>query len=48
LPDLHIESDNLPWQKLRILLQLAMRHTGDQGLTGAARLSQIQRLISTH
>jgi L-asparaginase/Glu-tRNA(Gln) amidotransferase subunit D len=43
---LTIEGDNLPWQKARILLQLAMLKTAS--LQGAARLAEIQRLIDTH
>jgi L-asparaginase len=43
-----LEGDNLPWQKARILLQLALQKTKDRGLTGAARLDEIQRLIDTH
>jgi hypothetical protein len=45
---LRIEGDNLPWQKARILLQLAMQKTEAQGLAGAARLAEIQRLMDTH
>jgi L-asparaginase len=47
-PDARLQADNLPWQKARILLQLAMRQTADRGLTGTARLAEIQRLIDTH
>ena len=46
--DLTIEGDNLPWQKARLILQLAMRKTADRGLEGPARLGEIQRLINTH
>jgi L-asparaginase len=46
--DLTLEGDNLPWQKARILLQLAIQKTADRGLTGAARLAEIQRLFNTH
>lgn len=44
----HIEGNNLPWQKARILLQLAMQKTAEQGLKGNARLAEIQRIFETH
>lgn len=43
-----VEGGNLPWQKARILLQLAMRKTAEEGLSGDARLAEIQRLFETH
>jgi len=43
-----LEGDNLPWQKLRILMQLAMQKTADQKLTGTERLKELQRLIDSH
>ncbi|HET9216532.1 MAG TPA: asparaginase domain-containing protein [Terriglobia bacterium] len=43
-----LEGDNLPWQKLRILVQLAMHKTGEQNLVGADRLNELQRLIDSH
>ena len=43
-----LEGDNLPWQKLRILVQLAMHKTGEQSLAGADRLKELQRLIDSH
>jgi L-asparaginase len=46
--NLRIEGDNLPWQTARVILQLAMHKTAKQGLTGAARLAEIQRLIYAH
>lgn len=46
--NLRIEGDNLPWQKARILLQLAMQKTAADKLTGAARIAAIQRIFETH
>jgi L-asparaginase len=43
-----LEGDNLPWQKLRILMQLAMQKTADQELAGTERLKELQRLIDSH
>lgn len=43
-----IEANNLPWQKARILLQLAMQKTAEQGLKGNARLAEIQRMFEAH
>jgi hypothetical protein len=47
-PDSQIDANNLPWQKARILLQLAMLKTAEQGLKGNARLAEIQRLFELH
>ena len=45
---IRMEGDNLPWQKLRILMQLAMQKTADKKLTGTERLKELQRLIDSH
>jgi hypothetical protein len=45
---IRMEGDNLPWQKLRILMQLAMQKTAEKKLTGTERLKELQRLIDTH